>query len=360
MEGSDLFRFVDDLAPGPLVQGTPPVAGLFVTGFFAWWLRPVPPSEALSWSGVATEAALHVLLVLVIAVATLLGVQRIVLENRPHNRRRTLLYTGACAVWLAPLTVLLSEASLFVVFPAAFLALGLVKILQTFSDPMGQTLTPQPIGATPWALSNTPNLRLTEEWRVRSLTASVLLQAALVACLTRSPVGAAGFTVAGAAVLVWNSTRERDVLSTRKSDKTAVRIVSMTALAVVFTAAGLVRYLASDMWPSGIAGGQDLAGAVRSLFAPVPFGHEVGTSPEDAEQGNRVSRSQNDLESKLKLSRESYPGVILLPEEQSFVKVLTVPPVLRASIPLGIRTDPLAIPFEGVNLNPLVLVLHVA
>ena len=346
-----VFRLVDDSSPGVVAQGAPLLVGLLVTGCFVWWLRPVPPSAAFSWSGLASSATGHVLFASIMAAAAVVSIARLAPDKGKRNAGPLAFYTAACAVWLTPLAVLLSEASLWAVIPAAFLALGLVTTFRSYRNAPGRVpaLELAEETGTP-ALFHVTSLRRAEEWRVASLSASILLQAALVTVLIDSPIGAAAFTLSGGAVLMWNSMGARASAESQSafSRKAVARALGMTVLAIVLTAAGLLRYLAAESWPGQLDGPSDLVAMVRALFGPAPFDSEPDTSPAEAGDDDPGEKDRGDTALQVAVSDQSFPGIILLPDEQPFMKVVPVLPALKDGFHQGVDRDPLAIPFEGV------------
>lgn len=346
-----MFRLVDDSSPGVVAQGAPLLVGLFVTACFVWWLRPVPPSAAFSWSGLASSATGHVLFASIMAAVAVVSIARLAPDKGKRNAGPLAFYTAACAVWLTPLAVLLSEASLWAVIPAAFLALGLVTTFRSYRNAPGRVPALELVEETGTpALFHVTSLRQAEEWRAASLSASILLQAALVTVLIDSPIGAAAFTLSGGAVLMWNSMRESASGEPPPtfSSKVVARALGMTVLAIVLTAAGLLRYLASESWPGQLEGQSDLVAMAKALFGPAPFDSEPDTSSAEAGDDDPGEKDRGDTALQVAVSDQSFPGIILLPDEQPFMKVVPFPPALKDGFHQGVDRDPLAIPFEGV------------
>ena len=211
-----------------------------------------------------------------------------------------------CALWLPPLRLFYGMSAELFLVPGLVLLVCVVRLL---------------LPGPPDGVQDPP-------FRFRkALAAAIGLQcAAVLEGIGRSHLAALVFALTGGLVLWWLWPPVPPRL--RANTLTPSRQVSLlVAAAVLLTLAGLSRFLKPGAWGLG---GDGLGG----LLAAKP----AAKKPEANQQ---PSGGVSDL-------GPSFPGIILIPESESFVRLMPPMPMLDPELRgRGKTADPLTIPFAG-------------
>jgi hypothetical protein len=312
----------------------------------------------LDWTDVFGAATIYVILSVLACAAAI----RITSRQIRGLGRQTVLV----AVWFAPLMLLLGERSMWGVVAASALAASATRLLYRGND-AGDSVD----GWIRPDVIRYPDRPPLISQLVPSLAASVALQGGVVAGITAHPRAAAALIGAGAAVLTWSSTKRR-VWAPRRAGGGSVRIVMMTVMAIILTAAGLMRYL--DLSGPGAEMTADsrakrgIVGRMLELFLPgrkpaATFNGSERASRESLESarsllnmllaGKDPARAANTSAASAAQKQTGdfvgtgglYDGVILWPEIQERTTLIPPLPVLARG--LGAARRSMVIPFYG-------------
>jgi len=301
----------------------PALAGLVAAGLIAWFTRPAPVPNSLTWSGVAELAVRYVLLSALAGLAVSVGSTALLLRGSPpgarvfsQNGADTPLHLNlrflAATVWLPPLALFVSQGSIWAGIAA--LAFGwLIARSRRF---------PECIGDRPQA----PASELFQTFRAvdslrrvpgrEAMCSAVCVQNGALIGLLGQPVVSAAFLGAASIAAAWAANDQRPPLDPDMNQRglfePARRTLLPLAFAILFTLAGLMQYLRGG---GGGGGGSQVAEAGSSD----PTGFLNGT----------------------------YKGVILLPEPAPHAVLVPPLPFMRHDLFAERRSNPLSVPFFG-------------
>lgn len=324
------FDLVGTSAPRPLPKWLPQIGGLVAAGLVASFVCRLPlHSFSLGeLVGSAVERVLEVLLANALTVWGLCAIRPRAIGLYAH---RLILRTSFDALWLAPLALFIRENSAWAMVTAAVLVASIVKsfhlLHRTSEESLVLALRRNPFSLT----TSSPCFRR----QASGAGAALCAQTGALAAFAGYPFTAALLLSVSSAV--WTSSFTKDSPSDSRPyffpSRSSSRALLIVALAIVFTAAGLIRYLPHS---HGIRGfGIPSRYHARQRF---PQGDRRGEpAREKASEGSIVPASQGD------------PGVILLPKKPTFTKLVAPVPAIGNGLLTNHRNaDPLVIPFGGV------------
>lgn len=290
-----------------------PTVAVMVGASLAWSARPIPRFHLLVWSSLWGAAIRYVLVVqlgaifsacLVFAALKYRGVS-------PHLRYVPLLGAAAIA-WVAPLALFVTQASWWALLAVIIVVSSAARLASSgYHGKAGES--PQRSSSS-FELPAAPPLPPFFLQILPGLAAALCLNCIMFAALANRPLIATVLCGVGAAIVTWQWTAwtysaERRVGSSLWQ---ILPIVLWVATAIVFTAAGLTRYLS-----------------------------EGSATDFHANRGKPPIQLSSDL--------PSYKGVILFLERRPEKLVVPGPTSLLLRPTLAPRaSQPLNIPFDGV------------
>jgi hypothetical protein len=275
--------------------------------------------------------------VLLATVATVSGLCAIPPRRFGRDARGVIVWTSLDALWLAPLALFIRENSAWTVAIAAVLVSSVVKLFHSVQD--GPDLTDHPAESLAFLLRCNPFRVLESSPDSRKLLSAVgaalCAQTGVLAALAGYPFASA--VLVGVSSAVWTWSFLKVTASSRRPYPTRSqswgRPLLVVALAIILTAAGLLRYLQHS---SGIRGfGMPSRDPARYAFS----------------EGER--RSQGDRERRSEIlpagTSEGDPGIVLWPEKLTHTRLVAPPPAIGDTLLRSHRiAEPLVIPFDGV------------
>ncbi len=349
----------------PSTPWLPPLGGVAIAAVVAAIVCPLPHVYTLSLSEIA-YASLKSVAVVSFANAVsvwILGAYRSGVSRR--FLRRLVLRTSIDAVWLAPLVLLVQENSAWSLAIAAVLVGGSVRSLN-FLQPRDESgaaneWSAGPVNSGEFGLNESPM------WFRRQLCSA----GAALSAQTGVLLGLGGYAFAGvllvglsSAVWTWSYMRESSAIVPRLSipARSSSQITVAVTLALLFTAGGLMRYLAHPYSPGGIGLASrfrwthQVASADRreAQIVKKAKNGDHDESPAEEKTSEFVARHAatnfDDVpEGSVLASKNEDSGIILLPKKQAYTKL--VAPTAASGNGLlknGRRANPLLIPFNGV------------
>jgi hypothetical protein len=334
------FDLVGTSAPRPLPKWLPPIGGLLVGAVVASLVCRLPFSHSLSLRELIGAAVQRVLEVLLAAAITVWALCAISPQTTNLNTRRLILRTSLDALWLVPLALFLRENSAWAVAMAAVLVASAVKsfrFLQDISVPGDPLEDP---GQSPALSPSRSPFSLTESspyFRRQLSAAAVALCAQTGAIAAFAGDSFTASVLVGACSGVWTWSFTREIPSARPQPSAQSRSLSrasfILALAIIFTAVGLVPYLRHTY-------------GIRGFGVPSRYHARQEFSQLDPlAQAGHDKTSDNSIAG----TREGDPGVVLWPEKLTRTKLVAPAPVIGNTLLTSHRSaEPLVIPFEGV------------
>jgi hypothetical protein len=286
----------------------PALAGLMAAAGVAWFTRPAPSANSLTWSGVAELAARYVLLSAFAGLAVSVASTALLLRGTPlHFNLRFV----AATVWLPPLALFVSQGSIWAGIASVAFGWHLARS-RRFPEGPGETLGAPVSDHLFQTFRAVDSLR-----RVPSrapICSAVCLQNGALIGLLGQPIVCAAFLGAGSIAAAWAANDQRPPLDPDMNQRGGFepmrRALLRLAFAILFTLAGLMQYLRG-----GGGGGSQVAEAGSSD----PTGFLNGT----------------------------YKGVILLPEPARHPLLVPPLPFMRHDLFTERRSNPLSVPFFG-------------
>jgi hypothetical protein len=327
------FDFVGTSARQPFPKWLAPAGGLFAAVLVATFVSHLPLIHTLSPAEILGLAIENVLAVFLVSAAVAWGLSAIPPRPSSVDRRHLILRTSLDALWLAPLALFLREESIWAMPMAAVFVTRAVTSFRSLQDEPGpidceapplfplRTAFGAPQASTFWQQAAGAGATLCAEAGAFAGFAGYLLSSVLL-------VGVAS------AVWTWSFTRGAQPNPEQSpSLPSSSRPLSMIALAIVITAAGLIRYLPHSF-------------RIRGFGVPSPYHARQGSPP--GEKGAQVGRQKTFDRAGL-APDESDPGIVLWPETQTQTKLVAPPPVFENALQAGRGSaKPLEIPFDGV------------
>jgi hypothetical protein len=331
--GMSTFDLVGASAPRPLPRWLPPTGGLLAAGGIAALVCGLPPFHSLSLAELIASAVARVLQVFLATAVTVWSLCAIQSRTIGFDTRRLVMRTSLDALWFAPLVLLLRENSAWAAVVAAVLVASVVKLFHFVRD------RPQPADSeeslvlgpnrNPFrALESSPTF-----WRQASgAGAALCAQTGALAALGGYPF--TGALLVGTSSAVWSWCFATEVAPyNRDSPSASSRTLFVAAVAIMFTAASLIRYL---QYSYGIRGWY-IASGYHARYAPSQGGQRGQLEREKTSDVSPAAASAGD------------PGVILWPEKRTHTQLVAPAPAIGNSLLTSHRSaKPLVIPFDGV------------
>jgi hypothetical protein len=307
---------------------------LLAAGLVASFVCRLPLVYTLSPSELAGLAIQNVLEVFLVTAAVVWGLCAIPPGTTGLAARRLILRTSLDGIWLAPLALFIRENSAWAMVTAAVFVTKVVKSFRLLEDGPGLTDSEQ---SQLFPYRN--RFALPESsagfWQQASgAGATLCAEAGAVAAFAGYSLTAAFLVGIASAVWTWSLTKGAQPDGGQPSSSpSSSRTLAIVGLAIVITAAALVRYLPHSF-------------VVRGFGVPSRY-HTHRGSPQ-GERGGQLVRSKTSEGSVVSPS-ESDPGIILWPEKQTQTELVAPAPVFGNGLLTNRHgTRPLEIPFNGV------------
>lgn len=343
----------------------PPLGGLAIAAVVAALVCPLPHVHTLSLTEIAYASLKSVAAV---SLANAVGVWIVGTYRCGMSRRflrRLVLRTSIDSVWLAPLVPLVQENSVWVLAVAAMLTGSSARSLHFLQPREEYDHRNEFSDASVYPFKFSPNE--SPIWFRRQICSA----GAALCAQTGILLGLAGYAfpavlLAGfsSAVWTWSYLRESSEIVPRLSipARSSSQITVAVTLALLFTAGGLMRYLAHPYSPGGIGLASrfrwthQVASADRreAQIVKKAKNGDHDESPAEEKTSEFVARHAatnfDDVpEGSVLASKNEDSGIILLPKKQAYTKL--VAPTAASGNGLlknGRRANPLLIPFNGV------------
>jgi len=327
------FDLVGTSAPRPFPRWLPPAGGLFAAGLVAAFVSHLPLVHTLSPGEILGVAVENVLEVFLASAAVVWGLCAIRPGTTGPDTRRLILGTSLDALWLAPLAVFIRENSVWVIVIAAVFATRAVK---SFRLPQDASELSDREPSLLLSHRNAFGLPQSSAFWQQAFGAGATLcaEAGAIAAFAGDAFTSAFLVGIASAVWTWSFSRgaETDIGQPRSSQSSS-RPLTMIALAIVITAAGLIPYLPHSFRMRGF--GVPSSDHARQGF---PQGGRRG------QPGHEKTSGGSDV-----ADREGDPGIVLWPEKQTLTKLVAPTPAFGTSLLTNHHgAKPLEIPFEGV------------
>jgi hypothetical protein len=345
--GVSTFDLVGTSAPRPVPQWLPPIGGLGAATVVACFACRWPVVHSLSTRDLIGEAAGNVLEVFFANVVTVWALNAIVpraigINVCPDvrlNVRPLILRTSLAALWLTPLALFIRENSPWAMAAAVVLVASIVQSFHLLfrANPYegAHAIEESPLLAlnrNPLSVpQSSPGLRR----QILGVGAAFCAQTGALAAFAGYPSTATVLMGIATAFWTWSFTGDAppDAGQYCWPSHSSSRPLLILALAILFTAAGLIPYLQHSYGIRGLG--------VPSRYHAhrrYPQGERRGQpDPEKKSEGSLLPETQGD------------PGVILVPEKLTHVKLLAPVPTIENGLLRNHRsTNPLVIPFDGV------------
>ncbi len=328
------FDLVGTSATGPFPKWLPPAGGLLAAAVVASFVSHPPLVHTLSPGeilGFAFENVVAVFLASAAAAWVLCAIRPV---TSRLETRRLILRTSLDALWLAPLTLFIRQNSPWTMLLAALFVGRVAKSFRLREEAPEQTGGEE---ASPPSFG--PNLLGSPQsstfWQQAfGASATLCAEAGAIAAFAGYSFFSAFLVGIASAVWTWSFTKGQHSGGGRpSSSQSSSRAFSMVIVAIVITAAGLLRYL-------------PLSFRVRGFGVPSPYHAHQGYL-----QGDRRGQphAQKTFDRGGIDPDESDPGIVLWPETQTQTKLIAPAPVFGNALLSGQGSaKPLEIPFEGV------------
>ena len=340
------FDLVGTSAPRPVPQWLPPIGGLLAATLVACFACSWPAVHSLSPRDLIGVALGNVLEVFFANVVTVWALYAIVPRARGINVcldvrlnvRPLILRTSLAALWLAPLALFIRENSPWAMAAAVALVASVVQSFHWLyrANPYegAHAIEESPLLAgnrNPLSgPQSSPGLRR----QILGVGAAFCAQTGALAAFAGYPSRAAVLMGITTAFWTWSFAGDAppDAGQYRWPSHSSSRPLLILALAILFTAAGLIPYLQHSYGIRGLG--------VPSRYHAhqrYPQGERGGQpDPEKKSEGSLLPETQGD------------PGVILVPEKLTHIKLLAPVPMENGLLRNHRSANPLVIPFDGV------------
>ncbi len=311
----------------PVPRWLPPAGGLFAAAVVAFFVCPWPVGHSLTLGalvGIALVSLLEVFLANAVSVWSL--------SVKPPGTTglealRLLPSKSLPTLWLAPLALFVRENSPWAVVIAAVLAASLVE---SFRTPPARTESQRLPVSADGALFSLPESSPHFRRQAWGMFAAVCAQAGALAAFADLPFAAALLIGLSSGIWMWAFTKYAP--GNYSTSQSRSRALSIVALTIILTAAGLIRYLPHSygIGGFGIPGRQQARGGS-------PQGERIGqTYRRRTSDGSTAPASPGD------------PGIILWPEKMTHTKLVAPLPAMGNGLLASHRSAaPLVIPFGG-------------
>jgi len=308
----------------------PQIGGLLAAGIVSSFACRLPLLHSLSPGEILGSAIACVLEVLSAAAVTVWLLCAIQPQTTALETRRLIQRTSIDALWLAPLALFIRDDSPWAMAMAAVLVASVVKSFRSLHNSSAATDGDESSSQNGVTLS-LPQLP-SRFWRqVSSAGAALCAQTAAFAALGGYPLTASLLAGASSAVWTWSFTHD-SLPDNRHLSSPSSRKLLTVALAIIFTAASLMRYLPHTFWIRG-----------HGIPSPNHAHQEFAPADRRAEPARAKAFEGSEFPDKGDL------GIILTPDQLTHTKLVAPPPVMGNGLLTSHRiTTPLVIPFDGV------------
>lgn len=289
----------------------------------------LPSLRLFSWSELWGAALVRMLAVWIACAGAAWAFSALTPNLSGLQLRRFIVHTSLNAIWLAPLTLLIRENSLWTIAVAALLAVLVTNSLResqlsiASASPEESLLFSLRPDSLPLSFKRAPQI---------STLAALCAQGGILAAFAGYSLSSALLIAGGFAAWTWAYRRNTPVA--RCEDfLSEPRCLMLVSLAFLFVAGALFPYLQTSH-------GYGRFGISVGNHGPVlnGSGHRGG-QPIHVTNPEKSALSASDGES----------GIILLPAAQTITKLVAPAPMQLATLPTnGRSSDPLIIPFNGV------------
>jgi hypothetical protein len=348
MNTVDLFSASE---PRPISRWLPPITGLLAGGIVSIVVCRLPLVHSLSWTGLvgsAVERAMAVFFASAVAARSAYLIRPATMRLAPPS---VILRTAIDTIWLAPLALFIRENSVWAIAMAAIFVASVAKsfyLLRDWSD--------QDDGNASLVLSLSRNAFSPPEstpgfWRLmRAAGAALCAQTGAVAGFAGYLFTAALLVGISSAAWTWSFSMNGspdDWQNSRPSQSTS-RILFVVAMAIVFTAGGLIPYLRSTRRIGGF--GVPSRHHSRHVTTLANRGGDPGGEKASDGGGQRQqSGVEKASEGSFPAARDANSGVILWPKEQAYTQLVAPVPAMGNGLLQSKRSaKPLILPFNGV------------
>ncbi len=275
------FDLVGTFAPKPFPKWLPLAGGLLAALTVATFVSRLPLVHTLSPAEILGLAIENVLEVFLVSAAVAWGLSAI--RPRPSGADTCLLIlrTSLDALWLAPLALFIREDSIWAMPMAAVFVTRAVTSFRSLRDepgPIDREASPLfPLRTTLGAPQSS-----TFWEQAAGAGATLCAEAGAIAAFAGYSFSSAFLVGIASAVWTWSFTRGAQPNAGQSpSPQFSSRPLSMIALAIVITAAGLIRYLPHSF-------------RIRGFGVPSPY-HARQGSPRAKREGRSVVRKRSTV-----------------------------------------------------------------
>lgn len=327
------FDLVGASAPKPFPKWLPPASGLLAALLVATFVSRLPLVHTLSPAEILALAVTNVVEVFLASAAVVWGLSAIRPRPAGVDTRRLILRTSLDALWLAPLALFFRENSVWAMVIAAVFVSRSVKSFRSLQYDMQRTNPEAPLLFLPPSLLGVTQSSIFTQ-QAAGAGATLCAEAGAIAGFAGYPLSSILLVGIASAVWTWSLTKgAQPNAGQAPSRQFSSRPLSMIALAIVITVAGLIRYLPHSF-------------RIRGFGVPSRY-HARQGSPQGERHGQ--PGALRGFEHPGEAPSESDPGIVLWPESQTQTKLVAPTPVFGDAL-LTSRgsAKPLEIPFDGV------------
>ena len=347
MNTLDLIR---ESEPRPITRWLPPIAALLAGGTVASAVCGLPLVHSLSWTALVISSVERSLAVFLASSAAAWGSYLIQPSTVRLAPPRLILRASLDAVWLAPLALFMRENSAWAMAMAAFLVASVAKSFHLIKDWSAPADGSESLVLSLSRIAFSPPESSPGFWRLlRAVGAALCAQTGGLAGFAGYSFTAAMLVGISSAVWSWSFFMDasQDNRQNSRSSQSRSPILLIVAIATVFTAGGLIRYLrnAYRIGGFGVASRHHSSHATTADRRGEPGGEKASKGNERREH----SGGKKESEAQFPAAREANSGVILWSQEQTLTKLVAPVPALGNGLLKSNRSaKPLIIPFNGV------------
>ena len=342
---------IRESAPRPIIRWLPPIAALLAGGTVAAVVCRLPLVHSLSWTALLISSVERALAVFLASSVAAWGSHLIQPPTVRLAPPRLILRASLDAVWLAPLALFMQENSAWATAMATVLVASVAKSLHLIKDWGDQAGGSESLVLSLSPIAFSPPESSPGFWRlVRAVGAALCAQTGTLAGFAGYPFTAATLVGISSGVWSWSFFMDasQDNWQNSRWSQSRSRILLIVAMAIVFTAGGLTRYLRSTYR----IGGSGVPSRHHSSHAATTADRRREPGGEKASEGDERrghSGREKASEGPFPTAREANSGVILWPTQQTYTKLVAPVPAMGNGLLKSSRSaKPLIIPFNGV------------
>lgn len=347
MNALDLIR---ESEPRPITRWLPPIAALLAGGTVASVVCRLPLVHSLSWTALVISSVERALAVFLASSVAAWGSYLILPSTVRLAPPRLILRASLDAVWLAPLALFMRENSAWAMAMATVLVASVAKSFHLIKEWSAQADGSESLVLSLSRIAFSPPESSPGFWRLlRAVGAAVCAQTGALAGFADYPFTAAMLVGISSGVWSWSffTDASQDNWQNSRWSQSKSRILLIVAMAIVFTAGGLTRYLRSTYRIGGLgvpSRHHSRHAATRVILRGQPGGEKASEGGE-----RRGQLYQKASESSFPDARDGNSGVILWPKEQMPAKLVAPAPAMGSGLLTSSRiAKPLIVPFSGV------------